>query len=72
MVALTAAMRWALAALSFVATPGFLSGALLLAGCGLLITGVQMLWGHGWALIAGALPAFVVGGVLLRGVIHGE
>lgn len=58
-------------ALALLVSPGVLAAAALLAGCALLITGVHTLWGHGWALIAGAVPALVVGGVLLRGVIHG-
>lgn len=64
-----AALWWALALL---VSPGVLSAAMLLSGCAMLIAGVHTLWGDGWALIAGAVPAFVVGGVLLRGVIHGE
>ena len=66
------AARWALAVLSYVATPGFLAALALLLGIGLSVAGVLMLAGPGWALIAGAVPLLLIGAVLLRGVIaHG-
>lgn len=53
------------------ALPGLLTAALLLAGCWLAATGVDMLFGRGWALIAGAAPCLAAGAVLLRGLTRG-
>lgn len=41
-------------------------------GAALLVAGVYDLLGRGWALIAGATISAVIGGVLLRGLIHAE
>ena len=46
---------------------GVLSGVLLMIGCGMAVSGVYMLAGAAWALLAGAVPLLAVGGVLLRG-----
>lgn len=67
--AVRAALLWLLALL---VSPGFLSAIALLSGCALLIAGVYLLVGLAWALIAGAVPVLIIGGVLLRGVIHGQ
>lgn len=57
--------------LALLVSPGLLSAVFLLLGCAMLIAGVYLLVGLAWALIAGALPVLLLGGVLLRGVIHG-
>lgn len=41
-------------------------------GAALLVAGVYDLAGRGWALVASAGVLAAVGGVLLRGLIHGE
>lgn len=64
-----AALAWVLAVL---VSPSLLSAVFLLAGCVMLIAGVYLLVGLGWALIAGAVPVLLIGGVLLRGLIHGQ
>lgn len=43
----------------------------LLAGIGLAVSGVYVLAGLGWALIAGAVPLFGLSAALLRGLING-
>lgn len=58
--------------LGLLASWGFMSALCLLAGCGLLIAGVHVILGLGWALIAGAAPALLAGVILLLGVIRGE
>lgn len=40
----------------------------LCLGVALLVAGVYVLFGLGWALVTGSLPAFVVAVVLIRGV----
>lgn len=71
MIAYSVAARWALAILSFVATPGFLSAVLLLGGSASAVTGVYLLAGLGWALLAAAVPTLSLGAILLRGVLNG-
>lgn len=71
MIARSAVARWALAVLSFVATPGFLSAVLLLGGAACAIFGVYVLAGMGWSLIAAAIHLLALGAVLLRGVLNG-
>lgn len=71
MIARSVAMRWALAILTYVVSPGALSTLLLLGGSAAATCGVYVLAGLGWALIAAAVPALLLGSILLRGVLHG-
>lgn len=40
----------------------------LLAGSGLTVCGVYVLAGAGWAMLAGAVPCFLLSAILLRGL----
>lgn len=71
MIARGALARWALAVLTYVASPGTLSALLLLGGSAAATCGVYVLAGLGWALIAAAVPALLLGSIILRGVLHG-
>lgn len=46
------------------------AGLLLLLGAGLLVGGVFLLAGPGWALIAAAQVCIVAGGILVRGLLN--
>ena len=37
------------------------------AGMGLVVAGVYVLAGLGWSLVAGSVPCFLIGFVILRG-----
>lgn len=41
---------------------------LALLGVGLAVAGVYLLFGLGWALLAGAVPLLVLAGAMLRGL----
>lgn len=43
----------------------------LLIGLGLLVSGVFVLAGLGWALLAGAMPFFGFAGLIFRGLLRG-
>jgi hypothetical protein len=43
----------------------------LLIGSGMLVAGVFVLFGLGWALLTASAPAFFVGAVTLRGLARG-
>jgi len=47
------------------------AGAALLGGSALIVAGVYVLAGAGWALIAAAPPFLVFGAVLARGLTRG-
>lgn len=56
---------------AMLASPAFIALLLLCVGCGMVVVGVHMLVGLAWALIAGAIPLLLVGGILMRGAAHG-
>jgi len=41
-----------------------------LLGSGLAVAGVYLLFGVGWALLAGALPLLMLAGAMFRGLKH--
>lgn len=41
------------------------------ASAGLVVAGVYVLAGPGWALVAGGVPFFVFGAVIMRGLVRG-
>lgn len=43
----------------------------MLTGIGMLVAGVYVLLGLGAALLAGAVPFLLLGGILIRGVTRG-
>lgn len=52
--------------------PQALAVAAAAAGVAMGVGGVDMLFGHGWALICGAVACFGLCAVLLRGLPDGE
>jgi hypothetical protein len=56
-----AAARW-------LAGPGFLAFAFFLIGSGLVVSGVYLLLGMGWALLAAAVPFLAAAAILTRGI----
>lgn len=52
--------------------PKLLAVASAAAGVAMGVSGVYVLAGHGWALIAGAVACFGLAAVLLRGLAEGE
>lgn len=48
--------------------PALIAGLALVAGAGMVVAGVYVLAGAGWALISGAFPLLALGGVLVRGL----
>lgn len=69
--ALRAASRAASAVVSVFAAPWFVCGAALLVGLGLMVAGVFVLAGFGWALIAASAPCLAFGYITLRGLARG-
>ncbi len=59
-------LRWLVSLL-----PGLITMALLIGGSGLAVVGVDLLFGRGWAFIAGAGPTLAAGFILLRGLTRG-
>lgn len=51
--------------------PVFLAALFLIAGSASGVAGVYVLWGLGWALLAGAIPLFGFGAVLTKGLVRG-
>lgn len=51
--------------------PPAVASVALLTGIGLLVSGVFVLAGLGWALLAAAVPFFTLAGVIFRGLIRG-
>ena len=51
--------------------PAILAAFLLIAGSASGVAGVYILWGTGWACIAGAVPLFGAGAVLTKGLVRG-
>ncbi|MDP3228388.1 MAG: hypothetical protein Q8N13_10490 [Acidovorax sp.] len=49
-------------------TPPLLALLALLAGCGMAVSGVYLLAGTGWALLAGACPLLLFALIILRGL----
>ena len=49
-------------------TPPLLALLALLAGCALAVSGVYLLAGTGWALLAGAVPPLLFAMIILRGL----
>lgn len=50
--------------------PATVTAVAFAGGSALTICGVYVLAGLGWSLLAGAVPCFALGLVLLRGLIH--
>jgi len=46
------------------------AGLLLVFGAGLLVAGVHVLAGTGWALVTAAQLSMVAGGILVRGLLN--
>jgi len=57
---------------SFLVSGAFMAAVAILVGCGLAVAGVHVLFGLGWALLAGAVPTLATGFLILRGVIDGK
>lgn len=49
-------------------TPPLLALLALLAGCCMAVSGVYLLAGTGWALLAGAVPLLLLALTILRGL----
>lgn len=45
--------------------------AAFVAGSGLAVYGVFLLAGAGWAMLAAALPCFLLSAIILRGLLRG-
>jgi hypothetical protein len=70
-IALRGSARAVLATLSFLASPGLIMLLLLVGACGLLVAGVNVLAGFGWALIAASASLFLVALLVARGMSGG-
>ena len=62
---------WSTRAAETLLSPDSIAACALLSGIGLTVAGVYLLAGTAWALIAGAVPLLLLGGVLLRGILRG-
>lgn len=51
-------------------SPHSVATVALLAGIGLAVSGVYVLTGAGWALLAGAVPLLLLSAVLIRGLLR--
>ena len=69
--ALRSASRVASDVLSVFVAPWFICAASLLIGVGLMVAGVFVLAGFGWALIAASAPCLAFGYITLRGLARG-
>lgn len=49
-------------------TPPLLALLALLTGCGMAVSGVYLLAGIGWALLAAAVPLLLFAMIILRGL----
>lgn len=55
-----------------VSSPGFVACAFTITGCSLLVGGVNILLGAGWALIVSAVPFLGAAWLLFRGMSRAE
>lgn len=56
--------------LALVISPAAIAAASMVAGVALAVAGVHMLFGLGWALIAGSVPLMALSAVLIRGLLR--
>ena len=56
------------AVFAFIFSPQTVAVASFLAGSGLAVAGVYILFGSGWALLAGAVPFLILAVTLIRGL----
>lgn len=54
----------------FIVSPHVVASLSLLAGIALAVSGVYVLAGTGWALLAGAAPLLLLAAVLIRGMVR--
>lgn len=57
--------------LAFVSAPWVVCVLSFIVGAALLVAGVYVLAGFGWALLVSSIPALAVGYVTLRGLARG-
>jgi hypothetical protein len=58
-------------AITVLASPAFIAVVLLCCGYGMAVAGVYVLAGLGVTLVVGSIPFLYLGGIMLRGALHG-
>ena len=51
---------------------GMVAGAAFITGAALIVAGVDLLVGHGWALVAAGVPLLAFGSIVTRGLFSGR